>query len=164
MIKKIYLDMDGVLSDFDGMLKLIRGPDHRVMLPDDEFWAMIMSIPNFWTEMPLMKDATELVEYCKTLKVPIEILTAPSRSDYVRCYSGKIQWTEKYNFTFPINFARARYKRFYAKPGHLLIDDNKQNIEGFLEDGGLAIWHRDLETTIKQIKEFMNEPVSNASL
>lgn len=129
MIKKIYLDMDKVLADFDKQIQMLMGKNYGKRLPNDEFWNLILNTPNFWENLPVMPHAHLLFDVVKAFGVPVEILTAPSRTDYMRCYAGKIIWAKKNGFNVPVNFARAGYKHFYAEPGSLLIDDNEMNIE-----------------------------------
>lgn len=146
--------MDGVLSHFDQMWKK-HSPDNyheRNRLPKKEFWAQIKAIPKFWEDMPLFPGAHELVKYVTSLGVPVEILTAPLRSDPT-CIPGKTMWAKKHGFDFPINFSDAKDKRKYAKEGHILIDDKYKNCIEFTKDGGIGIFHRQVEDTIKNLKE-----------
>lgn len=156
MISKVYLDMDGVLSDFDGMLRQ-HWPDHVPFsnhLPNDIFWKRVKDIPDFWLNMPKFPGADDLFNYINTFALPMEILTAPASSD-PRCKLQKEQWAEKHGFKLPINFSKASEKRHFAKPGHVLIDDNENNVKDWIEDGGIGILHIDLESTLKQLKEHL---------
>ncbi len=153
MIRKIYLDMDGVLSHFDEAFSKLRNGETHI-LPDVEFWALVANAPEFWETLPLFPGAKELYAYARSLNVPVEILTAPSRTD-TRCYLGKILWLKKHGFDVDnINFARAHNKRLYAKPHYVLIDDKPENIVGWVLDGGYGILHKDLESTIKELESF----------
>lgn len=143
-IEKIYLDQDGVLSDFDRQLA-DSGIDPD--LPRGEVWRKIMETRNFWTGMKMMPGARRLIDYVEALNVPIEILTSPSQSD-PRCRPGKIVWCRAHGIDFPINFARAKEKHKFAKPGYVLIDDKPETIQAWNKAGGIGILHRNLSETV----------------
>lgn len=149
-IKKIYLDMDGVLSDFDGRLdELGISKD----LPRAEFWEKVKETPGFWLKMKVMPGARSLVDFVKTLNVPIEILTSPSKSD-PKCKPGKHVWARAHGFNFPMNFKRAQYKFEKAEPGAVLIDDKPETIQAWNDAGGIGIWHRNVGDTIRELEKY----------
>lgn len=160
-VKKIYLDMDGVLSDFDAMLhkhspklKEKYGDINNNPIPDDILWPTIEAIPDFWANMPMMKDAKKLLSFVEGLGIDIEILTAPSSSDK-RCKPGKLEWLEKYGIKYKVNFCRAEEKKKLATPNSILIDDRMDNILGWVENNGIGILHFSADDTIDRLKQFI---------
>lgn len=147
-IKKIYLDMDGVLSDLMRRLEEVGiSPD----LPRAQFWERVKETPRFWLGMKPMPGAFQLVEHVKKLGVPVEILTSPSKSD-PKCKSGKLVWARAHGFNFPIHFKRAQFKHEYAEPGAVLIDDKKETIDAWNKAGGIGILHETVGETLRQLE------------
>jgi 5'-nucleotidase len=62
MNRKIYLDLDGVMADFDTMFPNTFGLDHKQM-GDDEMWNMINSHSSYFRDMPIL---TEQKSFGKT--------------------------------------------------------------------------------------------------
>jgi hypothetical protein len=46
-MKRLYLDLDGVMADFDGTFPAVFGLDHRDMA-DDDMWLKINGHPSFF--------------------------------------------------------------------------------------------------------------------
>lgn len=154
----IYLDMDGVVADFEGMLEQ-HGHPRGTEWDDDTLWATVRAIPNFWTHMPLMPDAKILWNAVKDLNPTF--LTAPSRSD-PRCKPGKLAFVAKHFGDVPVIFSRARDKWQHANPGDILVDDTVKNIKDWRAHGGIGIWHKNAASTIAKIKAALQNP--NADL
>lgn len=145
--------MDGVLSDFDRQLE-----EHNISksLPRGEFWEKVHNTPGFWIKMKVMPGARSLVDYVQTLKVPIEILTSPSKSD-PKCKPGKMVWCRTHGFNFKLNFKRAQFKHEMAEEGAVLIDDKPETIQEWIQAGGIGIWHRNVGDTIRELKKYGHE-------
>lgn len=134
-IKKIYIDMDGVLVDFDGWKATIPG------LTDANLWEEVKKIPHFYSTLKPMPEAFILLEYLRGLDVPLAILTALPRRDSVpEAEEDKRQWVLKH--VGPMEFNVGPYavnKQQFAGPGLVLIDDSKLNIPQWKAKGGIGI-------------------------
>jgi hypothetical protein len=151
-IKKIYLDQDGVLSDFERQLQTHNiSPD----LPRVEFWEKVQKTPKFWISMPLMPGARNLVDYLKKYEIPIEILTSPAKDP--KCRPGKLVWLRAHGFNFPVHFSRAQNKVSYASPDTVLIDDKLETIEAWNKAGGIGILHKNVGDTMRELEQYINE-------
>jgi len=53
-------------------------------------------------------------------------------------------------------------KKKYAAPNHVLIDDRKDNIEGWESEGGVGILHTSAEDTIAKLLNIVYEFNKNA--
>lgn len=145
----IFVDMDGVLTDFIGDVREFY-PDMDDWAPDDVLWPAVISIPYFWEDMSWMPGGKELWEYVKKVGDPY-VCSAPTRLD-VRSPSGKLIWIHK-NLGFDTHyvFTRSSRKRLLAAPGRVLIDDLKDNVEGWIKAGGIGIHHKNADDTINQL-------------
>jgi nicotinamide mononucleotide adenylyltransferase/PAS domain-containing protein len=159
---KIYVDMDGVIADFDLRFKQVTG-----LTPDEfeskhgleKFWEVI-DIDNkvkFWVGIPLMNGAKDLIDYVKNYDY--ELLTAPSRQK--SSMLGKRLWVKKHvGSLFPstpkINFRQAENKPKIKKEltnQDILIDDKKSTIDSWNSKGGTGILYVSSNQTIEQLKK-----------
>lgn len=178
---EIFLDMDGVLMDYDGHIKSRLTPwtgrtYHH--LPRDQWTAeehandlhyqRVMAHPEFWQSMPPMADARELWEFCQDH--PHHIMTAtpaPAGAVYrARCAADKFcSILNHFNADFPawrFNAVLRSDKAGYAASHRILVDDMEANCEEWRKAGGIAILHTSAAETIKQLKEIImrsNRPI-----
>ena len=151
---KIYVDMDGVLTDFVAQLAPF-GYDGDNW-PDDKLWPTVKSIPNFWRDMPWLTGGKIL--WRTIMKLKPTILTAPARDD-PSCKMGKLEWVcREIGNDVPVIFARACDKCQYAGNGDILIDDMERNIKQWRDAGGIGILHIGAAKTIEELKKIFKIP------
>jgi len=151
---KAFVDMDGVLSNFQHHFD--NTIDHGGLDSKnfDEYEHEITAIKNWWLKMPVLPDAKELISYLSKMECEIHILSAAPEWQK----DGKIQktaWIRKH-FNIPTNnihIVRRVQKQDYAKPGYILIDDYKKNISEWESAGGTGILHINTKSTINKLKE-----------
>ena len=158
-ITKIYLDMDGVIADFNKRFK-----ERFNMEPseaDDQkhfnkFFEPFIESREFAT-LDLMPEAMKLIDFLRKLKIPTEILSSTSSEKRdVAIREQKIEWLKKHNIEFPtILVPGKRYKKHYSNPNTLLIDDTPVNIDQWRREGGTGILHSDVRTTINILKMYV---------
>lgn len=158
-ITKIYLDMDGVIADFDKKYKElynIAPKEADTYKTFDKFFTTFIAERQF-AKLDLMPDAMELINYLRSLPIPTEILSSTSsekRDAEIR--EQKVEWLHKHNLTFPINLVPGkRLKRNFSNPSSILIDDTAQNIDQWRAEGGVGILHTDALTTIGILKMYI---------
>jgi 5'(3')-deoxyribonucleotidase len=160
MFKQIFLDMDGVIVDFDaGVRKRYNGfewyptewaiPYAQLGTDFKSFWRDL-DHPGFWRELTWMNDGKRIQAIVEPMR-PI-ILTAA-----VMPYAGtgKIQWLKR---EYPDVIKDKRFliagghagKAAVAGPGKILIDDKNENIDEWEEAGGMGIlyprpWNRNAD-------------------
>jgi hypothetical protein len=159
IITKIYLDMDGVIADFNKRYKELykiypsEADDYKVF---DGFFTKFIATGEFAT-LDLMPDAMELIDYLRSLSIPTEILSSTSserRDADIR--KQKLEWLAKHNIEFPpILVPGKRHKKDYSNPNSLLIDDTSANIDQWRREGGIGILHTDTLTTINILKMYV---------
>lgn len=142
--KVILLDMDGVCCDFVGAVCKLFGRDPAEVsswnISDDlgvspsVFWTAINSRGStFWETLKPLPWFEELYKTCTEI-APTCFCSAPTRSP--NCVAGKLAWLQaRFGDTFRDYIFTAR-KELLARPGVLLIDDRRKNVERFLAAGG----------------------------
>lgn len=158
-ISMIYLDMDGVIADFDARYKKLykiypsEADTYKVF---DKFFTQFIDDQQF-AKLDLMSDAVELIEYLKTLSIPTEILSSTSsekRDAEIR--KQKLEWLDKHNITFPVNLVPGkRFKKDYSNSNVLLIDDTSVNIDQWRKEGGVGILHKDWPSTLAILRQYV---------
>jgi hypothetical protein len=74
------------------------------------------------------------------------ILSAPSRQNVSRV--GKVDWVNRELPGTPLILRRAKHKKDFAAPDAILIDDRPDNVQGWIDAGGIGILHKSAEETI----------------
>lgn len=144
----IYLDMDGVLCNFD---KAYRQYDPQ---KEDrkKFRSAVMEYKIF-EDLEFMPDARELLNHVSKLQgMTIEILTSMGTHDVQQGNEAKYQklkWLNDKNIPYKANFVRSKEEKAqYATPESILIDDSIGCITPFNAKNGHGILHKSAKETI----------------
>ncbi len=154
---KIYLDMDGVLSDLDSALCLFGGVSIRALQDSDLRQGLIrarvasMGLSHWESLKPLNPDLWERdLRELRKAGHEIEILTSYGSWDALeigpKSHQGKCNWLRAhYSALFDENVItgfngveRCWQKRLFSEFGTYLLDDSEENVKGFLLGGGSA--------------------------
>jgi len=150
---KVYCDMDGVLVDFERGYNELTGkqtPGVDSTYDKNDFWSAITKAgAKFWANLNWMSDGQQLWNYIKQYNP--KLLTAPSREQSSEI--GKQEWVDNNLPGTPIIFKQAKDKKDLAEPNAILIDDRKDNIQQWIDAGGVGIRHTSTESTIKQLQK-----------
>ena len=158
---KVYLDMDGVIANFDQ-----RFEDISVMKPHEfeskygkkAFWNLIDEDNkiSFWVGIKPMPGAKALVDYVK--KYNYELLTSPSSKK--QSYLGKILWVRNNSGILGgkprINFKKAKEKhqiKNNLSQSDILIDDRMDTIERWNNAGGTGIHYESASQVLSDLKK-----------
>lgn len=148
---RIFLDLDGVVADFDAKFKQKFGMTADQADEKQILWKLMHNVQDFYLEMPLMPDAHELVAYLKSLEYPTIVLTAiPRRNTMPHVEEHKKTWVKENlgDLEFRIGpFSRDKVKHLEYSTD-ILIDDRRSNIEAWDAAGGIAIHHLNAAKTI----------------
>ena len=167
LMSTIYLDMDGVVADFDAEATKIIGYSHPAneRWPDAD-WAKLRSNPRFYRDLPLMPDARRLVttvlELADRTNRDVKFLTAvPQDNDFPWAFQDKMIWKQRHFGDIPIWFGPYSHdKRHWARPGDVLIDDRRSNIEQWREAGGIGILHHgDVDQSLDKLRTILQAGV-----
>lgn len=169
-ITKLYLDMDGVIADFNQNLQdfgVIDNETHFIHKPREQWTESqkdldrrvrgVMELEDFWPSIPPCPDAYELWDYVK--QFDLYILTAtPNVTEFRdRIAEQKRAWIQSTFGAFPqerILICLRAEKQAHSAPGHLLIDDMTSNCTEWLKGGGNSIMHSTAKNTIQHIREY----------
>ncbi|MBO9427956.1 hypothetical protein [Sulfitobacter sp. R18_1] len=138
-MRRIYLDCDGVLADFDRAFreKFNCCPvDYRKSVGTDNFWEDIVDLaPDFYRNLPLMPDAMELY-MAVSHRRPI-ILTGCPTGGWSELQ--KILWGRDRFPGVPMIVCASKDKGMYCQPGDVLIDDRTKYAYLWRDEGGVFI-------------------------
>jgi 5'(3')-deoxyribonucleotidase len=150
----LYLDMDGVVADFDEYAARTLGvPPSQGIYPDD-VWCKLATNARLYRDLIPITYAGELVATCfnfaQRKQYGFMFLTAvPKGNDVPWAFYDKVEWARKYFPNIPVMFGPySKDKHQHCQPGDILIDDRSSNIEEWRAVGGIAIHHVDFGTTI----------------
>ena len=160
----IYLDMDGVLADFDRGVNELCGlrassQDGKDNDPgyDDRMWEAIRKVDHFYGRLKLMPGAKEMFDllYGK-YGDRCEILTGipkPKRG-IAEAGEDKTAWVKRLlSDRIRVNIVyREEKPRFCRGRESVLIDDREGNIREWEEMGGTGILHVSAEKTLAELK------------
>ena len=158
---KVYLDMDGVLADFDQRFEDISGmkpKEFEDKYGTKAFWNLIdeENKISFWVGIKPMPGAADLIKAVK--KYNYELLTSPSAKK--QSYLGKILWVRNHSDILGgkprINFKRAKEKH-EVKPElaktDILIDDREDTIGRWNAAGGTGIVYKSIGQVLNDLKK-----------
>lgn len=161
----LYLDMDGVQSDFYKKLAeeynhgKIDDIMHLEMLVSDLADSSAKNVFAFFADLDLMPNAVKLMKFVTSNKIPFTILSAPLHGQFMK-YSilGKKAWLDKYLPGASENGIFTTEKYLYATHNgqpNVLVDDLDRNIKLWRSAGGIAIRHSDntMDYTINELKK-----------
>jgi 5'(3')-deoxyribonucleotidase len=166
--KTIYVDMDGVLADFDKRYQQTFGAtpmEVRRTKGYDEYrrnWDTMINDRHFAT-LDRRDGYEDLVAFLEKARVEhnitIAILSSSSNIESHHIVQrDKLQWLDDQGIKWPAIIVPGRYlKAMYADVDSFLIDDTPDNIESFINKGGQAVLHesKDMWRTFYRIAQWV---------
>ena len=157
---ELYVDMDGVLADFFGVWTKMMGVEHWKQIKDIEpALQKIRDTKDFWINLPMTSNATNLLNAIKQFKGKYNILSAPLPGD-PESEPQKRAWIQKHLSMFPptkiiIDPNKAAYAKQADGTPNGLIDDFGENISKWESAGGIGIQHADssVANTISKLEK-----------
>lgn len=169
-MKTIYVDMDGVLSDFTTGMKALIDKNPGVELnencmPPWKIFSQFVSYNQLFKNLPEEKRFRDLVCLLKSVQndVKISILTSTGDRSGIAHYEyakdQKQAWLTQRGLFWEFNAVKNKSdKKYYAHKDAMLIDDTLENVQDFIEYGGSGFLYyapcpqnfQDLETRIRE--------------
>jgi hypothetical protein len=157
----IYVDLDGVLVDFDSGFKSISGEIDKVNYIKkngiENFWKLINSHgQKWWENLNWMPDGEKLWSAIKNKNVKV-LTSGSTRNTGTMAINGKKKWVADHLGpieTIVVNSSREKQK--YARFGDILIDDLSSNISEWTVKKGTGILHRNADDTIIKLNDVIN--------
>ena len=166
-MKRLFVDMDGVLSDFDKRYIEMFGMTPREVRDWDKAhkdhnytdkWIQFVNNKGFAT-LDKHQGADVLVDYLKQLhNVQICILTSAGGFDMHReVQKQKLKWLDKVlDVKWPAVVVPGRkYKAGFASGDAFIIDDTPDVVKSFCENGGNGIVHTDAYHTVSVLQRWL---------
>ena len=148
-MRRLYLDYDGVLADFDKGFELFTGMksgEYEETHGSSNFWTVIREHKSFFEHLPLMPDAMELFDAVKHLRpiiltgVPFGNWAAPQKYKHRNTHFPGI----------PVVTCPSKDKRLFCQPGDVIVDDIAKYKHLWEEAGGIRNSQRCVPRSISQ--------------
>jgi 5'(3')-deoxyribonucleotidase len=158
VIKRIFVDMDGVLADFNTGVETLTGrefPNTDAGHNDYDLRKEELTNKRLFRNLPPMPDMYDLIAYVRHTGLPWEILTAAGVINRELVVFDKNEWIREYVSPSVVVTCTmtGSQKGMFAIKGSVLIDDRQKNLDAWEKHGGIGILHTSAEDTINQLKE-----------
>lgn len=153
---KLYIDLDGVLADFNKSAKRVLRTDNHYhydfVWGPETYWARLHERdPHFFANLDQMPDAWDLWDAVQHLKPTI--LTALPKTGADKVEEQKRKWVrENIGWDVEVITGATKDKPKYCKPGDILIDDRAINMDAWNAKGGTYLLHTTAERTIGALR------------
>ena len=141
MRRNIFVDLDGVLADFDKKILEIFG-EYPEQFKKNE-WKRIANYPNFYGSLDLMPNALEfwnnIVDIAKSHHCGLYILTGLPMGGWAD--PQKREWCKKhlnYDYDLVITCFSKDKHNYCSTKFDILIDDRLNNCQDWIQAGGMA--------------------------
>jgi|ERR1700733_1803646 hypothetical protein len=147
---QLFVDMDGVLADFDTGYEAAFGsrPDKQA---DNVDWAAVRGVAGFYLGLPPMPDMAELWAHIGRHR-PIVLTGVPRSVD--EAADNKRRWARQHlGPHVEVRCCRSQDKCLHAAPGDILIDDWEKYRRLWIAKGGRWVTHWTAAQTILALTE-----------
>lgn len=152
-MRRIFVDLDGVMSDFDGFFLQEFGVETKDVTKK-EMWRLIHEYDRFFLKMPVMAGAYQLYE-ALPYDTEIAILTSAGTSNYAAVAEQKKAWVKEYidkdMLVICVKDGLDKASMVQNK-GDILIDDWRLNCEAWEAAGGVAVKYENAAQAINDLR------------
>lgn len=161
MIEKIYVDMDGVICNFERRYFELYGELPGSMRDRKEFsshWDNFIETRQF-ESLDWWPGGKELILFLEEeTDVPYEILTSSGgNKHHDKVEKQKQVWLKNNGLSHvkPNVVAGRKNKALYATPNTILIDDTADVIDAFNKANGIGILHKEIGNTLMMLRKLL---------
>ena len=160
-VTKLYLDMDGVLCDFEKRFTTLYGKDALGARDRKNFttnWPNFIMDGNF-ESLEWFPGGKELLDFIQNeTDWEVEILSSSGGEKFhSEVAAQKVVWLCNNGIPYKANIVPGRkHKTAYATPETILIDDTEDIIVNFNAAGGLGILHKDANETLAKLRTLLD--------
>lgn len=153
----IFLDMDGVMADFNGPITKLLGKQTFSQVSEKNIHDFFNSnnVAFYFEHLPKIPTTDLLIEYVIHETGRYNICSKPLREHPNETIAGKNLWIEHNLFPAPKRkvFTLEKEKHAVRKDGtpNILIDDQMDNINAWNLSGGVGILYNGMEDDIKEL-------------
>ena len=147
----LFVDLDGVVADFDAGFPRLFGLNHKEM-PEARMWEMIEGHVSYFEALDLMPDALVMFDALRCFSPTI--LTACPSLGFDKACAGKRAWVARHlGEEIPVITVRGgRNKPLHmTAPGDILVDDWPRNIAAWEAAGGRGILFRSPDQALREV-------------
>ena len=162
----LYLDMDGVLVDFEGGYQKKYGKTIKEVAEEEgnkaAYDKWLASGIQFWANLDWLHGGQELLKTATGLFERVGILSSAGSTDpdkFNMAKTGKLLWLKKNAPSLnqsDIHIVERKYKKkLYASKSSILVDDVPGTIKEFNQAGGYGVLHdyRRYKKTIETLED-----------
>lgn len=152
---KLFLDLDGVLADFDRAVTALFGRPPSA-LPPGLMWGRLAKAPDFYNTLPWMLDGRELWNWCRPFEptiltgLPLGKWAEPQKRAWCQRELGN-------DVTVITCMSKEKHLKAREAVGPdlpmVLVDDRLKLREDWEAAGGIFVHHLDTSTSIAQLRE-----------
>lgn len=159
-LKKIFIDMDGVLVDMDRWIDetSLTRPEVK---DDAQLWDVVSDYDHFFLHLNPFPHTAQLMEHLRSLNVPLCILTAlPRRKAIAHAAEDKEAWVRKHidsSIEFRIGPYAVDKQNHCEGEGYVLIDDSELNIPQWNAKGGHGILFHNLDQALRELDSLVHD-------
>ncbi len=153
MSRRLFLDLDGVLADFDrGVLDLLgmSADAYEAAHSTRDFWFRIRRADDFYANLEEMSDARLLFDAVKHLD-PVILTGLP-----IGNWAGpqKERWVAENFPGTPVITTMARDKHKHMTPGDVLVDDREKHRATYEAAGMVFVHHTSARASVAALREY----------
>jgi hypothetical protein len=149
-VPHLFLDLDGVLADFDAGARAVLGMSSKEFEAKhgrSEFWRRLARAKDFYATLPLLPDA--MILFGAVAHLEPTILTGLPCGNWAA--PQKVRWAAEH---FPgtkiiTTMARDKYKHMTGMD--VLVDDRADHRERWKAAGGTFVHHKNARDSLRQL-------------
>ncbi len=135
----IYVDMDGVVADFDqAVFDIFKQPYSNDVA--QTFWNVHVVSEQVFRYMHPIQEGLDMVTALQEIDTVCFLTSTGGGKDHINIAKQKLGWLSDYCIDTPVAFCMSTQgKGEYAKPGAFLIDDRQKVCDEWEEQGGVSL-------------------------